>query len=324
MCNNVRYIKQKERNMTHLWRPPDLRGTVAVVAGASRGVGRGMALALGDCGATVYATGRSARGAPPIVGRDPRGEPVPRDGTIDETPEMVTARGGTGIAVRVDHTVDEEVAALFARAEREQGRLDVLVNSVWGGYEDVERCWDVPFWEQPLRRWEAMIDRGARAHFVASSLAVPLMLPRRRGLIVNTTWAVDENREDPGHVLYHLSKVAINRLARAMAHELRPHGVCALALSPAGWVWGTGALRSVREALASPGGTAALFAEQPRLRQGESPEYAGRAVASLAADPAVLARTGAVLTADAVAREHGFTDVDGRQPAFPHGPGIDD
>ncbi len=185
---------------------PDLRGSFAVVTGASRGVGRGVALVLGERGATVYATGRSAE-------------------TLAETAEMVTARGrgqgGRGVAVPLDHTQDSEVEEFFARLQREHGRLDVLVNNVWGGYENME-CFGNPFWEQPIWRWDAMFDRGVRAQFVASRLAVPLMLPQRRGLIVNTSVAWSEDQYD-GRLMYYLAKLAVNRLAWAMAQELREH-----------------------------------------------------------------------------------------------------
>src|SRR3954452_4123024 len=152
-----------------------LRGKVVVVTGGSRGVGKGIALALGEAGATVYVTGRSDTGGTT--------ERLP--GPVRETAAAVTRRGGQGVAVRCDHTADSEVEALFARVAQEQGRLDLLINNVWGGYEqhDLER-FVAPFWEQPLRHWAGMFEAGVRAHLVATRLAVPLMLPHRRGLVV--------------------------------------------------------------------------------------------------------------------------------------------
>ena len=267
-----------------------LREQVAVVTGASRGAGRAIALQLGEAGATVYVTGRSVRGAPTT-------ENLP--GTVDETAEEVTARGGTGIAVRCDHTIVADVEALFSQVQREQARLDLLVNNVWGGYEHYDGAEFVePFWEQPLRRWDGMFIAGARAHLLASRFAAPLMLPQRSGLIVNTVaWAFDKYL---GNLFYDVAKAAIIRMAFGMAEELRPHGIAAVALAP-------GFMRTER-----------VMAEHARspfdLSVTESPEYLGRAVAALAADPEVLTKSGRLLTAGDLAREYGFTDIDGRQP----------
>jgi NAD(P)-dependent dehydrogenase (short-subunit alcohol dehydrogenase family) len=265
---------------------------VAVVTGASRGVGKGIALALGEAGATVYVTGRSEAGG--------TAEGLP--GTVWETAEAVTQRGGQGVAVRCDHTADAEVEALFARVAQEQGRLDVLVNNVWGGYEQFD--WSrfaAPFWEQPLRHWPGMFEAGVRAHLVASQLAVPLMLPRRRGLIVHTTaWDRDKYL---GNLFYDVAKAAVNRLAFGMARELQPHQVAVVALAP-GFVGTERLLAAFAAAGRAPGDL-------------ESPEYTGRAVVALAGDPNVMARSGRVLTAGQLAREYGFTDVGGRQwPPF--------
>ncbi len=269
-----------------------LRGRVAVVTGASRGVGRGIALALGEAGATVYVTGRSD------AGRTTEGLP----GTVRETADAVTQRGGQGVAVRCDHTADEQVEALFARVTQEQGRLDLLVNNAWGGYE--KHDWPgfaAPFWEQPLRHWPGMFEAGVRAHLVASRLAVPLLLANRGGLIVHTTaWDRDKYL---GNLFYDVAKAAVNRLAFGMARELRPHGIAVVALAP-GFV-GT---ERVLAAFAAAGRAA------PSL---ESPEYTGRAVVALASDADVLARSGQVLTVGQLATEYGLTDVDGRQwPPF--------
>ena len=188
---------------------------VAVVTGASRGAGRGIALALGDIGAIVYVTGRSVRGQPTT-------DNLP--GTIDETAEGVTARGGTGIAVRCDHTSDTEVEALFARVKQEQGRMDLLVNNAWGGYEQHDhRKFSAPFYEQPMRHWNGMFTAGVRATLLASRIGAPLMMGQRHGLIVNiTAWDRDK---DFGNLFYDVAKGAINHMTRAMARELRPHNV---------------------------------------------------------------------------------------------------
>ena len=267
-----------------------LRGKVAVVTGASRGAGRAIALVLGQAGATVYVTGRSVRGGATTENRPE---------TIDETAEAVAARGGVGIPVRVDHTVDAEVEALFARVRQEQGRLDLLVNNAWGGYEGYDgRTFDAPFWQQSLRHWDGMFTAGVRAHFVANRFAAPLLIERGGGLIVGTVaWAFDAYL---GNLFYDVAKAAIIRMALGMAEELRPHGVAAVALAP-------GFMRTERV-------LAAHAAEPFDLGPTESPEYLGRAVAALAADPGVLAKSGRLLTVGDLAREYGFTDVDGRQP----------
>jgi NAD(P)-dependent dehydrogenase (short-subunit alcohol dehydrogenase family) len=269
-----------------------LRGKVAVVTGASRGVGKGIALALGEAGATVYVTGRSDAGGTT--------EDLP--GTVGDTAAEVTQRGGQGVAVRCDHTADAEVEALFARVKQDQGRLDVLVNNAWGGYEHHEGARFVaPFWEEPMRHWSGMFEAGVRAHLVATRLAVPLMLANGRGLIVHTTaWDRDKYL---GNLFYDVAKAAVNRLAFGMARELQPHHVAVVALAP-GFV-GT---ERVRAAFAGAGRVPGNL---------ESPEYTGRAVVALAADANVMARSGRVLTVGHLAGEYGFTDVDGRQwPPF--------
>ncbi len=275
-----------------------LRDRITVVTGASRGAGRGIALALGQEGATVYVTGRSVRcdsTRPDLPGA-----------TVDETAEGVTAQGGRGIAVRCDHTEDDQVAALFERVGQEHGRLDLLVNNVWGGYEDYgeDEAFDAPFWAQPLWRWDRMFDAGVRAHFAASRLAAPLMMTRGQGLIVSTTFW--DRGKALGNLPYDLAKTAINRLAYLLALELRPHGVAAVALSP-GWMR-TEAVLQVYDT------DEAHWHEIPELARTESPWYIGRAVAALAADPEVMARSGQVLTVGDLARAYGFTDLDGRRP----------
>lgn len=272
-----------------------LKGKIVVVTGASRGAGRGIALALGEAGATVYVTGRSVRG-------EATTENLP--GTIEETADVVTARGGTGIAVRCDHKVDADVEALFARVEREQGRIDLLVNNTWGGYEQHDyRKFGAPLHEQPLRHWDGMFTAGVRAALVASHFAVPLMLPQRHGLIVNiTAW---DRGKFLVNVFYDVAKSAINRMTFGLARELTPHNVAVVALAP-------GFIRTERVA-----GAFEAAGNKDYLNFTESPEYAGRAVAALASDPNVLEKSGKVVAVGDVAEEYGFTDIDGRRiPAF--------
>jgi NAD(P)-dependent dehydrogenase (short-subunit alcohol dehydrogenase family) len=272
-----------------------LQGKVIVVTGASRGAGRGIAVTLGEVGATVYVTGRSVRGEPSI-------ENLP--GTIEETAESVTARGGTGIAVRCDHTVDSDVEELFARVQREQGRIDLLVNNAWGGYEHHDyQKFSAPFHEQPLRHWEGMFTAGVRAALVASRFAVSLMLPQRNGMIVNlTAWDRDQFLVN---VFYDMAKGAINRMTYGIARELRPHNIAAVALAP-------GFIRTERVAAAFE-----AVGNKDYLNFTESPEYVGRAVVALASDRNILEKSGRVLAVGNLAEEYGFTDIDGRQiPAF--------
>ena len=275
-----------------------LHDVVALVTGASRGAGRGIALELGSAGATVYVTGRSAAGGPTTDG-------VP--GTIDETASEVTSRGGRGIAVRCDHTVDADVESLFARIRGDHGRLDLLVNNVWGGYEHSE-CKPLPmapFWEQSLHQWDGMFTAGVRAHLAASRLAVPLMLPQGRGLIVSTTANLAALPYLP-NIFYDLSKHTISRLVWAMAHELRERGIAVLAVAP-------GFMRTERvtEAFRRAGAIAAL--DGPGGPK-ETPVYLGRAIAALAGDPRALERSGQLLEAGTLAQDYGFTDVNGTQP----------
>jgi NAD(P)-dependent dehydrogenase (short-subunit alcohol dehydrogenase family) len=271
---------------------------VALVTGASRGAGRGIALELGSAGATVYVSGRSIRGGPTT-------DNVP--GTIEETAKEVTDRGGRGIAVRCDHTVDADVESLFARIRNDHGRLDVLVNNVWGGYEDSE-CRPlsrVPLWEQSLHQWDGMFTAGVRAHLVASRLAVPLMLPQRSGLIVSTT-ANLETLPYLRNLFYDLAKNAIARLVWAMAQELREHGIAAVAVAP-------GFMRTERvvEAFRRAGAIDAL--DRPG-GPGETPAYLGRAIVALASDTRVIEKSGQLVEVGALAREYGFTDINGTQP----------
>jgi NAD(P)-dependent dehydrogenase (short-subunit alcohol dehydrogenase family) len=279
---------------------PKLTGKVAVVTGASRGAGRGIALVLGEAGATVYVTGRSVKG-------EPTTENI--TGTIDETAEAVTTRGGVGIPVRCDHTIDAEVEALFIRVQQEQKRLDILVNNVWGGYEQYEsdEGFSVSFWQQPLRHWQGMFTVGVRAHLVASRFAVRLMLPHQQGLIVNTiAWDRDKYL---GNLYYDVAKNAIARMAYGMALELRKYNIAAVALAP-------GFMRTER-VLDYFKTNEQNYHRVDALSRTESTQYIGRAVAALAADLNVMQKSGSVLTVGDLAREYGFTDIDGRQiPAF--------
>jgi NAD(P)-dependent dehydrogenase (short-subunit alcohol dehydrogenase family) len=285
-----------------------LKDCVAIVTGASRGAGRGIAVELGAAGATVVVTGRSTREQPEIAAYAQLLALAGMDkppGTIDDTAEEATRAGGRGIAMRCDHTRDEEVAELFAHVLRDHGRVDLLVNNAWGGHETFDGVFDAPFWEHPLAHWEAMMDRGVRNHLVAGRHAARAMVKQGRGLIVTTTFW-DRDRYVRGNLFYDLAKAAMNRLAFAMAQELRPRGVAALALSP-GWM-------RTEFVLAGHKTDEAHWRERPALARTETPRYLGRAVAALAGDPGVMARSGQVLRVADLAREYGFTDVDGRQP----------
>lgn len=267
---------------------PDLGETVALVTGASRGVGRGIAHELGAAGATVYVTGRSTAGD--------RTEDLA--GTVEGTADLVTSAGGTGIGVVCDHTDDSTVSALFDRIEAEHGALDLLVNCAWGGYEDYDEAFDDPFWTQPTDRWDRMFDAGVRAAFVASQHAAGPMLDRDSGLLVNVSSGDDGKFR--GSVPYDAAKTAIDRMTAGMAHELREHGVAAVVLYP-------GFARTER--------VLAEFEGVENVPEGtESPRYAGRAVVALAADPDVMARSGNIYKSGELAREYGFTDIDGTQP----------
>jgi NAD(P)-dependent dehydrogenase (short-subunit alcohol dehydrogenase family) len=283
-----------------------LKDCIAVVTGASRGAGRGIAQELGAAGATVYVTGRSTR-EQPAKGYEQilslsKLEALP--GTVDETAEEVTRLGGRGIAVRCDHTREEDVARLFERVQREAGRVDLLVNNAWGGHEVFTGVFQAPFWEHPLGQWEAMFDRGVRNHLLASRFAAPLMVARKCGLIVTTTFW-DRDRYMQGNLFYDLAKASMTRLAFGMAEELRPHGVASLALSP-GWM-------RTEFVLAGHQTDEAHWHEKPALAGTESPRYLGRAVVAVAADPQVMTKSGKVFRVGDLAREYGFTDIDGRQ-----------
>src|SRR5262245_11089837 len=252
----------------------NLDGKVAVVTGATKGVGRGIARELARAGARVFVTGRS----------------LPDHGRVDE---RITG-------IRCDHRVDVEVEAAFKLILREANTIDILANSVWGGYERMidggAFTWSRPFWQQPLWRWDAMFSAGVRAYYQASQLAAPAMITAAQGLIVNISfWAAQKHI---GNVPYGVSKAATDKMTADMATELKSYGVTVVSLYP-----GLVRTEKVMEA-----------AEWLDLSNSESPEFIGRAVAALAMDPQVLRRTGSVLLAAALAAEYGFTDIDGKSP----------
>jgi NAD(P)-dependent dehydrogenase (short-subunit alcohol dehydrogenase family) len=276
-----------------------LGGQVAVVAGATRGAGRGIASMLGEAGATVYCTGRSTRDHPPAAGTY-----AGRPETIDETAEMVTARGGAGIAVRVDHLVPGQVEALFARVRAEQGRLDVLVNDI---SEGEIHDWK-PFWELSLDKGFRALRQGVHSHIITSRYAAPLMIERGRGLIVEVG-----DGDTLGYrqtLFFDLVKITVSRLAYAMAEELAPHGVAALAISP-------GFMRT-EMMLEHFGVTEANWRDgvkkDPNFIASETPCFVGRAVAALAADSVVQKKSGGLYSSWGLAKEYGFTDLDGSRP----------
>jgi NAD(P)-dependent dehydrogenase (short-subunit alcohol dehydrogenase family) len=287
-----------------------LKGKIAVVAGATRGSGRGIACMLGEAGATVYCTGRSVRG---------KAAPGPREGgspfdlsrrpeTIEETAEMVGARGGEGIAARVDHTVEGEVVALFERVRQDHSRLDVLVNDVWGGDELTE--WGKPFWELSLEKGLLMLERAVHSHIITARHAAPLLIESGGGLVVEITDGDGFNYR--GNFFYDLVKTSVIRVAFALSKELGKHDVTSLAVTP-------GFLRS-EAMLEHFGVTEENWREgaknEPSFIESETPFYVGRAVAALAADPNVASKAGRVFSSWDLAEEYGFKDVDGRQPHF--------
>jgi dehydrogenase/reductase SDR family protein 1 len=251
-----------------------LEGRVAVVTGATKGVGRGIGRELARHGARVFVTGRSAT-------------------DHERIDERTTA-------LRCDHREDVQVDAAFDLVLREASTIDILVNSVWGGYDRMidggEFTWPKPFWEQPLWRWDAMFSAGVRAHYQASQRAAQAMIAQRRGLIVNIShWAAQKHI---GNVAYGVSKAATDKMAVDMATELKPYGVTVVSLYP-----GMVRTEKVMEA-----------AQWLDLTNSESPEFVGRAVVALATDPDALRHTGKVLVAAALAKEYGFTDIDGKSP----------
>ena len=282
-----------------------LAGRVAVVTGASRGAGRGIALELGAAGATVIVTGRSTRAQRPEGYRQLLAlsnlDHLP--GTIDDTAEAVTQMGGRGLALACDHSDQAQVDALFERVGAEHGRLDILVNNAWGGHESFDGVFEAPFWQQPTAHWDSMFQHGLRCHLLAARAAAPLFAKQGHGLVAATTYW-DRGQYLRGNLYYDLAKAALVRLAYGVAQELRPHGVASVALSP-GWM-------RTEFVLAGHDADESNWQERPSLARTESPRYLGRAVVALACDPHVMRRTGRVLRVGDLAREHGFTDIDGR------------
>jgi len=277
-----------------------LAGRVALVAGATRGAGRGIAVRLGAAGATVYVTGRSTRSEP---------SEMKRPETIEETAELVTAAGGRGIAVQVDHLVPEQVEALVARIGQEQGRLHILVNDIWGA--------TLMEWNKTV--WESSLDYGLRTlrlaidtHAITSHFAIPLLIESPGGLVVEVTDGTNEYNAVNYRVsfFYDLAKAAVLRMAFALGHELKPHGATAVAVTP-GWLRSEAMLDAYHV-------TESTWREatkvQPHFAISETPAFVGRAVAALAQDPAVSRWNGQSLSSGQLAQVYGFTDVDGSQP----------
>ncbi|HEV2897640.1 MAG TPA: SDR family oxidoreductase [Pseudaminobacter sp.] len=283
-----------------------LQGKVALVAGATRGAGRGIAVELGAAGATVYVTGRTTRS---------QQSEYARPETIEETAELVSAAGGKGIAVQVDHLIAGDVQKLVDRIRAEQGRLDVLVNDIWGGEKLFE--WNKPVWDHNLQNGLRMLRLGIDTHLITAHHALPLMIERPGGLLVEVTDGTAEYNADHYRLspFYDLAKVAVTRMAWAHAKDLAPHGATSVSLTP-GW------LRS-EMMLEAFGVTEANWrdatAKVPHFVISETPRFVGRAVAALAADPDRSRWNGQSLSSGGLAQVYGFTDLDGSRPnAWPY------
>lgn len=277
-----------------------LAGKVALVAGATRGAGRGIAIELGAAGATVYVTGRSTRG---------RRSEMDRPETIEETAELVDRAGGRGIAARVDHLVPAEVRNLVQRIQGEQGALHILINDIFGATR-IE--WDKTVWESDLEYGLHLLRLAIDTHAITSHFALPLMLQTRGGLVieVNDGTAAYNARNYRNSFFYDLAKAGVQRMAFALAHELRDKGVTAISLTP-GWLRSEAMLEAFN---VSESNWRDATAAVPHFAISESPAYVGRAVVALAADPGVARWHGQSLSSGQLAREYGFTDVDGSQP----------
>jgi NAD(P)-dependent dehydrogenase (short-subunit alcohol dehydrogenase family) len=274
-----------------------LAGKIALVTGASRGVGKGVCQALGEAGATVYLTGRS---------ETEQTSTVPLPGSIHKTADLVNQKGGVGIAVRCDHADDAQVYEVFKRIQAEQGRLDILVNNAWQGYQAKQRSkkngFHTPFWKNPPTFWDSMFNVGVRSHYVSSVYAASLMVSQQDGLIVHISSTAGRGYSD--NVAYGVSKAAVDRMAADMAEELRAYHVAVVSLWP-GFV-----------------ATEMLMANRKDQRLQpwmESPTFVGRAIVALAADPNRMAKTGKVLLTRQLAADYGFSDLSGHQPSLEKG-----
>ncbi|WP_155372741.1 SDR family oxidoreductase [Catellatospora vulcania] len=278
-----------------------LTGKVALVAGATRGAGRQIAVQLGAQGATVYLTGRSTRAH--------RSE-MDRDETIEQTAELVRAAGGTAVPVQVDHLVPEQVERLVAQIDAEQGRLDVLVNAIWGA--ETLFSWDKKLWEDSLETGRHILRLAVDTHIITSHYALPLLIRRPGGLVVGMTDGTEEYNRTNYRVsfFYDLAKTSVLRMAFAQAKELESYGATAVALTP-GWMRSEIMLEhfGVTEA-----NWRDALAKEPHFAISESPAYVGRAVAALAADPEVARWNGRSVSSGQLAQEYGFTDLDGSRP----------
>jgi NAD(P)-dependent dehydrogenase (short-subunit alcohol dehydrogenase family) len=277
-----------------------LAGKVALVTGATRGAGRGIAVQLGAAGATVYCTGRTTRSEQSEMNRPE---------TIDETAELVDAAGGRGIALRVDHLVPAQVRDLVARIDREQGALHVLVNDIFG-LTTME--WDKPVWESDLDAGLHLLRLSVDTHAITSHFAIPLLLRTPGGLVVEVTDGTDEYNAGNYRVsfFYDLSKASVNRMAFALAHELGPRGATAVSLTP-GWLRSEAMLDAYQVTEAN---WRDATRREPHFAISETPAYVGRAVAALAADPEVARWNGSSLSSGQLAQVYGFTDLDGSRP----------
>jgi dehydrogenase/reductase SDR family member 1 len=268
-----------------------LKGKVALVTGASRGVGKGIALGLGEAGAKVYVTGRTVKN---------KTDAEKLGGTVFQTAEEVTTIGGKGIAIPCDHRDDTQVEAAFKQITNESKKIDILVNNAWGGYENMREgrvlTYFKPFWEQPFWRWDAMFDAGVRAAYTSSAFAARLMTKKKSGLIVNISfWAAQVYL---GNTQYGVSKAAVDKMTQYMAHELKKYKVAVVSLYP-GLVRTESIMRN---------------AKHFDMSNSESPQFIGRVVAALANDPNILKKSGQVLVAAQEALEYGIQDIDGKQP----------
>jgi dehydrogenase/reductase SDR family protein 1 len=269
----------------------NLKGKVTVVTGASRGVGKGVALGLGEAGATVYVTGRSV---------EEKKETEKLGGTVFSTAEAVTNMGGKGIAIHCDHRDDVQVEEAFKRITKESKKIDILVNNAWGGYENMREgrtlTYFKPFWEQPFWRWDAMFDAGVRAAYTSSAFAARLMTKKRSGLIVNISfWSAQVYL---GNTQYGVSKAAVDKMTEYMAQELKKYQVAVVSLYP-GLVRTESIMRN---------------AKHFDMSNSESPQFIGRVVAALANDPNIMNKSGKVLVAAQEALEYDIQDIDGKQP----------